>query len=169
MGIYLGETEIIKAFLGNSEVKSIFLGEVQVYPIAQTSRATYTVEAVDGVTYGFGLNSNGYYESQNKGRTNSYALCKVIIDNPDGQNVYFDCINYAENYYDFGFLGKVGETLANNRYVDSSVFHSFKSSHSASVQTVGYGAISGTIYVKYIKDGSGNENNDSLQFKVRFE
>lgn len=131
--------------------------------------STWSVVAVSGAQYGFELNSNGYYESKNKGINYSYALCKVIIDNPGKKNVYVDCINYAETTYDFGILSNINTTLTLSYKADSSnVKHSFEGYQMATVQTVEYGAVSGYIYIKYIKDESNGNNYDTLQFKVRF-
>ena len=38
---------------------------------------TYTVNSVSGASYGFKLNDNNYYESQNKAQSNSASLCRV--------------------------------------------------------------------------------------------
>jgi hypothetical protein len=130
----------------------------------------YTVEPVSGANYGFELNANGYYESKNKGVQSSYAICKVNIVNPDkNHRVYIDCINHGENGCDYGILSNVGSTLSLSSTADSSgVKKSFSSSSSTSVQSVNYGAVEGTIYIKYRKDGSVNSGNDTLQFQVRF-
>ena len=132
--------------------------------------STWSVVAVSGAQYGFELNSNGYYESKNKGIGSSYALCKVIIDNPRGRNVYVDCINYGESTYDYGILSNINTTLTSSSTADdsSNVKKSFSGSQSASIQEVNYGVVSGYIYIKYIKDDSLDRNNDTLQFKVRF-
>jgi hypothetical protein len=131
--------------------------------------AAWKVEAVSGAQYGFELNSNGYYESTNKNQNNSYALCKVIIDNPNGRLVYVDCINYGEDEWDYGILSNINTTLTLSSTADSSnVKKSFSGSQMATIQTVNYGAVSGYIYIKYKKDSSESYNNDSLQFKVKF-
>jgi hypothetical protein len=131
----------------------------------------YTVETVEGAAYGFSLNENGYYESENKGVDSSAAVCKITFE-PDGvHSVYLDCINYAESSYDYGLLSKVDTTLTTSSSADTTnVFKTFKNAQSASVQTVDYGVLAAhehTIYVKYIKDYSVSKNNDSLQFKIR--
>ena len=132
--------------------------------------SSYVVEAVDGATYGFTLNANGYYESTNQRINSSYSLCKVVITNPGGRNVYFDCINSGENSYDFGILSTLNNTLSSSYNADTTnVKQSFKGLSSTSVQTVDYGAVEGFIYVKFRKDSSSSSGNDSLQFKVRFE
>lgn len=132
---------------------------------------TYTVEAVEGATYGFTLNSNGYYESGNKAVNSSYAICKVVF-NTQGLGLKLDCINYAEANFDYGLLSNLNTELALSNSADSSgVFKNFKGSSKADVQSVDYGSIAtgeNFIYVKFIKDGSGNSNNDSLQFKLNF-
>ena len=72
----------------------------------------------------------------------------------------------------FFLISNVDTTLTLSSSADSSnVFKSFKGSNSANVQTVDYGILTGGdhyIYIKFIKDGSGNNYNDTLQFKVRF-
>lgn len=134
----------------------------------------YRVEAVDGATYGFALNSNNYYESTNKGITSSYSLCKLIINNPNNTNVAkmkLDCINYGENNYDYGLLSNIDKTLTLSSAADSSnVYVSFYGKNSTNIQEVTYSLPNGEhfIYVKYRKDSSGNYGNDSLQFKVSF-
>lgn len=142
-------------------------------PIPPLPDCSYSVEGVSGAPYGFELNSNGYYESTNFGVDSSYSLCKVNIVADGVSNVYVDCINYAETYCDYGILSNVDTALEFSNTADSSnVFKSFASSSSADVQTVDYGVLTAGehyIYIKYRKDGSVNSNNDSLQFKVRFE
>ena len=133
---------------------------------------SYTVEAVDGATHRFALNSNDYYESGNKGVSSSYAICKLNVYSTGTVNLYLDCINYAENNYDYGNLSNIDTTLTLSSSADSSnVFKSFKGSNSANVQTVDYGILTEGnyyIYIKFIKDSSQSSNNDTLQFKVRF-
>lgn len=163
----VGESEITLTITSNEYVytKTIKVDVVEELPIS------WTVEAVDGAQYGFELNDNGYYESKNKGKDSSYALCKIDIVNSAGMNVYLDCINYAESSYDYGLISKPNTPLTLNSSTDSSsnLLRSFKGSSSTEVQTVDCGAIEGTIYVKYVKDGSQSQGNDSLQFTVRIE
>ena len=133
--------------------------------------STATVIAVDVADYGFALNSSGYYESQNKGVNNSYALCRVNISNPLNKKLYFDCINSAESGFDYGLLGAVNQELAKDNTADAGVKQSFKKKSSTSVQTVEYDDATGNCFidVKFIKDSSSSSGNDSLQFKVRME
>ena len=133
----------------------------------------YTVEKPAGVIYEFSLNSNNYYESTNKGVNSSYSLAKLNFTTDGSYKLYLDCINYAESGFDYGILSELDKTLQTNNVADTAnVKKSFKEENSTNVQTVEYGQIakgSHYIYIKFIKDASGNKNNDSLQFKVRTE
>lgn len=164
----LGETTInITAYSG---VNGFHYTKDIAVTVAEILEPVITVEPVTGASYGFALNANGYYESQNKGQHGTAALCKVTIENPGNHQIIFDCINYGESSYDFGILSNVGATLSTSNTADTSgVFKSFKGQQSANVVSVKYGAVNGTIYVKYRKDGSDSSGNDTLQFKVRFE
>lgn len=145
----------------------------------QETGATYSVDSVSGASYGFALNSNNYYQSQNKGVSKSAALCKVNIHVPVAATLTFTFINYAEEGYDFGVFGNIDETLSNNYYAAGSsgatiTDNSYRlacntSTHNKSTtQTLGYSLTAGDhfIYVKYSKDDASNANNDTLQFKV---
>lgn len=115
----------------------------------------------------FKLKSNGYYESQCKSVNNGWSLCKVEF-NKSG-NYTLQCISNGENNYDFGILSTINNTLeASNKIDTTNVKKSFKGSSSTSVQSVSYSGVKvgDYIYVKYRKDGSVNNGNDSLQFKV---
>ena len=132
----------------------------------------YEVTNIEGAQYGFELNSNGYYESQNAGINSSYSICKINLISDGSSTLYLDCINSGENNYDYGILSNVDETLSLSYSADSSYFKSFKGLSSTSVQTVDYGVLEAGehfIYVKYRKDSSASSGNDSLQFKVRLE
>ena len=138
--------------------------------VSDTPTPSYSVSAVSGAAYSFALNSSGYYESQNKGVQDSYAVCKVNF-NCEGKTMYLDCINFGESTFDFGLVGNVDTALSLSTTVDSTVIKNFSGSQSADVQSVYVGAYpSGShyLYVKYKKDSSVDQNNDSLQFKVRF-
>lgn len=131
-----------------------------------------------GAAYGFALNSDGYWESQNSGDSyhGTYALCKVRIFADGVSNVYVDYITGGEGsttYYDYGLLSKIDTTLSSSDTSSSTNVHgSFVISPSSSVRTIDYGVLTAGehyIYAKYTKDGSVSNTPDSLQFKVRFE
>ena len=130
-----------------------------------------TVEPVSGSTYTFVLNSNGYYESNNKGVDSSYALAKVTVISRSSRYIVLDCINYAEASYDYGILSTAGNTLSASTTADTAnVQQSFSTINQGSDYRVSYGKKYGkmTFYAKFRKDGSQSSNNDSLQFKVNF-
>ena len=139
-------------------------------PRKKPDENSFEVVAISGASYGFALNSNGYYESNNKGVDNSAAVCRVNIHAAKACTVTFKCINYAESNYDFGLLGVIDKDL-NIGYSDTStnVQKSFKGSSKSSVQTYAYTNVAAGdhfIDVKYRKDSSQSSNNDTLQFKV---
>lgn len=162
---------------GINDIKITIISGKHIYNKKITVRVLeWIVEAVPNATYGFALNTSDFYESQNKRRSSSYAMCKVIIKNPSKLNVYFDCINYA-GYGDYGYLSKVDTQFSHSYNKDdtSLIYYDFYNKDSPDIVTVDYGPIEGTIYIKYIKDWDYNPqygshyNNDSLQFKVRVE
>ena len=150
-----------------TETKTFTLTVLETMP----PEPTYEVDTSVSDFYTFALNSNDYYESTNKGINNSCALCKLNINAPLDCTMYLDCINYGENTYDYGILSKLDSILGNNSDPDNIYYKSFKDSSSSNIVTVTYDIPAGEhfIYIKYIKDGSQHSNNDSLQFKVRFE
>ena len=161
-----GAATITVKATGNDNVE--FIREFNVYVVDELS--TYTVESIEGAQYGFTLNDNGYYESDNTGKGSSYAMCKININNTANCNVLIDCISSGESKYDYGILSEINKTLTKNNIADTqNVFKSFKDQTSEMIQTVEYGVVNGTIYAKFIKDSSGNAGHDSLQFKVRFD
>lgn len=131
---------------------------------------SFQVVAVDGAAYGFEKQADEYWQSTNKGVSNSCSVCKVVFNmNTDGTAV-FDCINYAEASYDYGIIGKVDTELSITSIDDTSsnIAKSFKNSNSSSVQTYSMVISSGEhfVYVKYRKDSSKDENDDMFKFKV---
>lgn len=140
--------------------------------IKKKKSSTWTVEAISGASYGFELNSNNYYESKNKGVDNSYAICRVKLNLSTKARVIFNCINYAESNYDYGLLGNVDTALTLSASADSNVAKSFKGSSQSTVQTFVYSIDTEGehfIDVKFRKDGSVNNNNDTLQFTVEIQ
>lgn len=145
---------------------------VEIQEIDSTKKSTYTVEAVSGVSYGFSLNSNGYYESTNKGVDGSLSLCRVKLNLINTSNIVFTCINYAESNYDYGVLGKLDTALNTTTNTDSTYEKSFKGSSQSGTQTYTYTSVTmgeHFIDVKYVKDGSQSSGNDSFQFKIEIQ
>ncbi len=145
----------------NTDVTNQFIEET-------ISGESYSVSNVT-TTYGFALNGNNYYESNNKAHSNSAAVCRVDFHVPVEATITFSLINYAESTYDYGQLSNIDTTLTTNASADSTnVYWDGKNHNSSSVQTVTYTMPEGDhfIYVKYFKDQYTDSNNDSLQFRV---
>ena len=131
---------------------------------------SFNVEQLPNAQYGFHLLGSGYYESENFGIHNSYAMCKLNIVCNRNYNVYLDCINNAENNYDYGIISQINTPLSFSYQTDpNGVLKSFKGLSSTGVQTVQLKSESGFYYIKYVKDSTASQGNDSLRFKVRFE
>lgn len=163
-----GESDVVITIIGDEDTYSFSAK----FTIMETlPESSYEVVAIDGATYGFELNENGFYESKNKGKSSTYAICQVNISNLLNRRVYIDCISYGENNYDFGILSYPNEPLNLSYTLDGNNYTNFKGKANPNIQTVEYTNASGEcfIQIKYIKDGSGDNNNDTLQFKVRFE
>ena len=113
-------------------------------------------------TYGFVLNSSGYYESQNKNRDNSIAECSLNVFSDTGV-VYLDVINSGESSYDYGVIYQPDSS-------SQELFNFASRGNRTETLTITLGDDSEhQIRIIYRKDGSSSSGNDSFQFKVRFE
>lgn len=175
-GRYLTGTQTIKgdANLVAENIKSgiTIFNILGTFEGANDPNITYRVVPLGNATYGFELNDDGYYESQNKGKTNSYAICRIHLNIKQSCDVIFDVINYGEAGYDYGIFGNLNSPLTLSTTADSSSKKKFSTSADSSVNVVNLtysGVSAGDHYidVKFIKDGSGNNGNDSIQFKIQ--
>ena len=143
----------------------------------QEKAESYSVESTG--SYGFALNGNGYYESQNEGVNKSAAVCRVNFSVPVAATITFTFINYAEEGYDFGVFGNIDTALNDDYYPAGSSGASISDSsyrlacntstyNKSSTQTLSYSMNAGEhfIDVKFSKDDASYDNNDTLQFKV---
>lgn len=131
------------------------------------NKETWYVENVSGAQYKFKSIGDDWYESNNKGKNNSYALCKLVINNPSAKNVYMLYVNSGETDYDFGIVSNLNTTLSLSNSADSNYFFTAEWS-STEVQILSLGQVEGFYYIKYKKDGSDSAGNDSFQFKIIF-
>ena len=139
--------------------------------VKYTPPMEYRVEEISEATYGFTLNNNEYYERTNKNVSSSYSLCKLVFNATEISNTLkLECINSGEGSFDFGILSNIDTTLTlSNNEDTSNVYKSFKGQSSTIPIVITYPeATVGEhfIYIKYRKDGGGDQGNDSLQFKV---
>lgn len=130
-----------------------------------STRESWTVEAVSGAQYGFKQVSGNptYWESNNKGVHNSYALCKLVIQNPQGKNVTLHYWNNAESRYDYSCISARNTSLSLSTTIDGK--NSFTNTSGYSTYSLGTSK-DGWYHIKYRKDGSTNSGNDSLRFYV---
>ena len=135
----------------------------------------YEVNTASGATYGFALNGN-YYVSQNKAESSSAAVARVSFYLPVSATIKFYVINYAEETYDFGILGKLDTTLGITDSTDSSSLYYWIGNTSEkninSEQLVQYDNVAAGehyIDVKYKKDAYTDSHNDTLQFRIEIE
>ena len=132
---------------------------------------TYIVASYADSSYSFTEQSNGYWQSSNKGVDGSYAICRVVLTVNKACDVVFNVINYAESNFDFGLFSYLDTQLIRSSEIDSNnVKQSYKGMSSSNVQTLTYADVSeGTHYidVKFRKDGSDFDGNDTLQFKIQ--
>lgn len=143
----------------------------------QEEAESYTVENIGN--YGFSLNTNNYYQSNNKGINKSAAVCRVHFYVPVAATITFTFINYAEQGYDFGVFGNIDTALNTNYYPAGSSGATISDTNyklacnsstynSSSTKTLTYQMTAGEHYidVKFSKDDESAANNDTLQFKV---
>lgn len=149
-----------------------FVRTMQAAVYAELTPSTYEVIPVEGASYGFELTDDGFYKSTNQKVANSAAVCRVNISNMMGLKMYVDGISYGESNYDYGFLSNINTELSTTAKLDTTgVYFTYKGLSSPNVRPTEYtGAIGDCfIYIKFIKDGSGDSFDDSFKFKIRFE
>ena len=145
--------------------------QVTIVQTANDVKPTTSWNVVSTGTYPFELNTNGYYESTNKGHDSSYSYATL---NYEGfENLVLECINSGESNYDYGIISQpdvqLGESYEDDGATGSAnVFHNFKGESSTNPVQITIPSDEGShfITIKFRKDSSSAEGNDSLQFKV---
>ena len=141
------------------------------------SPASYDVENVG--SYGFELNSSGYYVNNNVGISKTAAVCRVTFNVPVSATATFTFINYSEQGYDFGVFGELDTALNHNYYAagnyganitddDYKLACNTSTYNNTSTHTLEYTMSAGEHFVdvKYSKDDASDDNDDTLKFKV---
>lgn len=128
-----------------------------------------TIEKPSGVTYGFNLDSDGYYTSSNKANSSfSLGILRFSVNIPT--TLKLSCISYGENNYDYGILSELDKTLNANTSADTTnVKKNFKGLSSSSPREITYENVTmgeHFIYLKYIKDSSGSSGTDNFRVKI---
>lgn len=160
--VYLGNSvfdidPIVEEFSGNGIISGTFI----------------MVTDVEGATYKFEKQTNGFYKSTNKGKDSTASVCKIVIDASSPTDLPITYICEGENNYDFALFSQLNQPLSTSYTDDGStgstkVFKSTKGESSTTAKTITYSIPAGhsEIYVKYRKDGSQSSGLDSLQFQV---
>ena len=167
-----GKTDGIVVGEMANEINGIEAGGNDPFEAAEIPSFVYTVDAISGVRYGFALNSNGYYQSQNRGVNSSYAICRVHFTVAKTCNIVFDVINYGESGYDYAIFGNIDVALKlSSSSIEASYYQNFAYSHGADIQKVTYFEVpAGNHYidVKFIKTNKFNAYGyDCVQFKIQ--
>jgi hypothetical protein len=127
------------------------------------------------VTYRFQETDDGWWESSNQKVKSSYSLGRFSFDVYETCNVTFEVINYAESNYDYAIFSNLGLNggayfSANASADTSNVYKNFKGLSSSSIQELTYNNVTPgryTVAVKFIKDSSGDNYNDSVKFRLK--
>lgn len=119
----------------------------------------------------FVKNSNDFYESQNFGVNNSYALAKVSFTLANSADVTFEYISAGEMTCDYGIFSDIDTTLTSSNSIDTtnvklSTYGGFNDGTLRQVVYKNVSAGSHYIYIKYRKDSSIHTKYDSLQFRL---
>ena len=145
--------------------------QVTIVQTANDPTPTWSWNVVSEGTYPFQLNSNGYYESTNKGKSNSYSY--ATLNYSGFENLVLECINSSESSYDYGIISQPDVQLSESTSDDGAtgstkVFKNFKSQSSTNPVRIVIPSDGGShfITIKFIKDSRGDSGNDSLQFIV---
>lgn len=140
--------------------------------VVQNYTNTYTVTPTkSGASYGFPLNNQtGYYTSNNNGRGNSAAVCRIDFNLHSPCVLTIDYINYAQAQNDYGIFGNIDVALGNTYTADTNAYYicNTANDNTANVRTLTYNIPAGThfIDIKYRKNNQTNQNNDNLQWKI---
>ena len=142
---------------------------IYLYPTDIVSQAYYKVQNMSGSTYGFVYDSaSDMYISNNRNVNSSYAICNVLIYNPGGRDIYFEYMQSSEGNYDYGFIGLANATFNLSNYTESSncLVNAYGKNSTTTVYNAYAGKINGFVHVKYRKDSSVNNGEDSFKFRV---
>ena len=145
--------------------------QVTIVQTANDVKPPTSWNVVSTSTYPFELNSNNYYESTNKGINDSYSYATLNYEGFD--ELVLECINSGESNYDYGIISQPDVQLSESTSDDGAtgstkVFKNFQGESSENPVQIIIPSDEGShfITIKFIKDSSTEEGNDSLQFKV---
>ena len=145
--------------------------QITIVQTANDVKPVISWNVVSTGTYPFELNTNDYYESTNKGHDSSYSYATLNYQGFD--ELVLECINSGESNYDYGIISQPDVQLSESIEDDgatgsTNVFHNFKGQSSTNPVQITIPSDEGShfITIKFRKDSSQAQGNDSLQFKV---
>ena len=145
--------------------------QVTIVQTANDVRPPWNWNVVSEGTYPFQLNLNYYYESTNKSIDSSYSY--ATLNYSGFENLVLECINSSDKNWDYGIISQPDVQLSESTSDDgatgsTNVFHNFKGQSSTNPVQLTIPSDKGShfITIKYRKDSSLNNGNDSFQFKV---
>lgn len=136
--------------------------KVSIVSVTNPSTSAYTFVGTGG----------GYYESNNKGKINTYAYAKITFNvEEDLSDLQISYVNSGESSYDYGTISKIDTDLGMSISDDASTLYAgyFKGASSTDTKTLSLGAVTAGehyITVKFRKDGGGDQDNDSLRIMM---
>ena len=127
-----------------------------------------SVDKVRHAKYGFSMNEDGWYESENAGEPDSCAVCKIRFTTDNGK-ITLKIINDGEYGKDYGLVSNLDLNLSYYNTPDENAYKSYENEIETGIDTISFDVPDTKehfIYVKYIKDSSGDSGSDSLKFKI---
>lgn len=162
--------------LNNKPNNSFIINKFNYYnslssPPKTLSNSYYVEQVSPTLSEQFRLNFSEYYESQCQGISNGWSLCKIVFEK--AVSVKLACISNGESSRDYGIIGNINQILSSDNGDDGAtgttkVNKNFRNESSTDIKYLEFGQVNKGDFImcKYIKDGSIDSSNDSLQFKV---
>ncbi len=131
--------------------------------------SSLTISNPSSSAYTFAMTTDGYLESNNQKQASSYAYAKLTFALENAvSHLYILYVNSGESSYDYGTISKIDTDLSQSTSDDSSTLYVgfFKGQSYTDTKTLDLGACAAGehyITIKYRKDGSGDQGNDSLR------
>ena len=141
------------------------------YNGATNPSPTVSVSNPDIMPTYFELNSDGYWESQNKGYHNSYAYAKAYFyTRVENAKVTFECISSGESNCDYGIVSQLDCELEKSNSNDSDKLRDFSGdenqNRAINVDYFVHDPGEHFVTIKYIKDVSVNNGEDCFKFRI---
>lgn len=159
----------------NTEKIAAFYNNEQIFVIEDDREGmlTYDVELDPGgsSSYGFALQSDGYYKETSYGYTYCVALCKVNFTMKSSGKIAIKYVNYGYSSTTYGIIGKVDCLLSTSYSTDhttsyANVYTTFASSNSTTEKTIEMDVPEGEHFI-YFKFRRYSTSSSSYYFKFK--